>query len=77
MVKAKAADTQPGLKIKLIIGAEIITRFTFGYVRELEIIPPKSIKNGQIFLKKYEAVCVKTKDGAIWIQQMRRAKSTD
>lgn len=46
MVKAKAADTQPGLKVKLLIGSETITRFTYGYVRESEITPPSSAKNG-------------------------------
>lgn len=75
MRKAQAADTQPGLKVKLTIGEQVVTRFTYGYVREGKITPSSSIKNGEIFLRKYEAVCVKTKDGAVWIKQMRNPKS--
>ena len=33
------------------------------------------MKPGEIFMKKYEAVCVKTIDGAVWIKQMRAPKT--
>jgi len=32
--KALAADSQPGLKVTLIVGDRIITRFSYGYTIE-------------------------------------------
>jgi hypothetical protein len=65
------------LKVNLTIGDRKITRFTYGYTKETEIIPPSHIKNGEIFLTKMEAVCVKTVDGAVWIRSMRHLKSKE
>lgn len=32
MKKALAADTQPGLKVSLLLNGKKITKFTYGYV---------------------------------------------
>jgi hypothetical protein len=46
MKKALAADTQPGLKVTLTFKGKKITKFTYGYVEEKEIIPPQNIEPG-------------------------------
>lgn len=63
--------------MQLLLGEKTLNRFTYGYVRERNLLPPPSARNGEIFMQKYEAVCVKTKDGAVWIQQMRNPKSSN
>jgi len=46
-------------------------------VEEKKESAPSDIVPGEIFLKKNEAVCVKTIDGAVWIQQMRKPKNKE
>lgn len=75
--KALAAETQPGLKVTLTLGGKTVTRFSYGYFEEKECLPSADIRVGEIFLRKFEAVCVKTIDGAVWIRMLRSLKSKE
>jgi len=77
MRKALAAETQPGLKVTLRLGDKTVTRFSYGYTEEREQSAPSNIKVGEIFLRKLEAVCVKTMDGAVWIRMLRSLKTKE
>ncbi|RNA05551.1 hydrogenase maturation [Brachionus plicatilis] len=75
--KSNAADTQPGLKSELTIKDQKIARFVFGACKEDYLEPASSISIGEIFAKRGDAVCVKTKDGSVWFSCMRSFKSKE
>lgn len=75
--KALAAETQPGLRVTLTVGGRTLTRFSYGYTEEKDSLPSANIAVGEIFLRKLEAVCVKTVDGAVWIRMLRPLKSKE
>ena len=77
MRKSLAAETQPGLKVELTLKGQKLIRFTYGYTAERMHKAPESVVPGEIFLRKHEAVCVKTVDGAVWIRQMRKPKNKE
>lgn len=59
----------------LKLGGRTLTVFSYGFVQEKEIWAPSNIEVGEVFLRKLEAVCVKTRDGAVWIKMLRQLKS--
>ena len=80
--KSKAADNQPGVKAQLRLpDGTYVTRLLFGVYREAisssTSVPPHlsdSVSVGQVFGRRNEAICVRTRDGAIWISQLRTPK---
>lgn len=62
-----------------------LDRFIFGVQQEDYLLPTTSdgsqqqqqIAIGQVFAKRDDAVCVRTKDGAVWISTTRAPRSRD
>lgn len=61
--KIRAADTSPGV-LDLVLGHEV---FLYGPVEE----PHLRGDPGELLALAYGAACIATKDGAIWIRQMK------
>jgi len=75
--KIKAADTQPGVFAKIIFNGNETNKFLYGCHKEIYLIPSNDKQLGEIFFKRHEAVCIKTIDGAVWIEQLRNPRNKE
>ncbi|CAG8537426.1 3249_t:CDS:2 [Gigaspora margarita] len=73
--KINAADSQPGVKAEIDLDGHKITRLLYGAHNEKKINKDLTFCPGRILVKWDDAICIATKDGALWVSQLRSLKS--
>ncbi|CAG8456285.1 2025_t:CDS:2 [Gigaspora margarita] len=73
--KIRAADSQPGVKAEIDLNGHKITKLLYGAHNEKKINKDSTFYPGRILAKQNDAICIATKDGALWVSQLRSLKS--
>ncbi|CAG8444666.1 27272_t:CDS:2 [Dentiscutata erythropus] len=73
--KICAADSQPGVKAEIDLNEHKITRLLYGAHNEKKINKDLTVYPGKILAKRDDAICIATKDSALWVSQLHSLKS--
>ncbi|CAG8752547.1 13796_t:CDS:2 [Gigaspora margarita] len=73
--KINMTDSQPGVKAEIDLNGHKITRLLYGAHNEKKLNKDLTFCPGRILAKRDDAICIVTKDSALWVSQLRSLKS--